>query len=55
MNKDVVPTTEKSKVDLINEKIISLTFRAELQRKAPEEYSHCDDVLSTLTREMLNV
>ena len=52
MNKDVIKFSEKSQVDKFNEKIISLTFRAELQRKMPEKFE--EDILGTLTRECLN-
>jgi hypothetical protein len=53
MNNDGIKLSEKSRVDLINEKIISLTFRAELQRRTAEYCLDCDDVLTVLTREML--
>ena len=52
MSKNVITLIEKSLVDKFNEKIISLTFRAELQRKLPENHMLVEDVLAALTEEM---
>lgn len=52
MNKNVINLIEKSLVDEVNEKIIHLTFRAELQRKLPDNHRSNEDVLASLTEEM---